>query len=78
MADNDAFLFNLTRKRHFLCVNPSKAISTSKKHGPVFGSINELGMYSEPFNGEDKGNSTPGGSIYEIPNDGQGRNKLIN
>jgi hypothetical protein len=69
VADNDAFIFNLTRKRHFLCVTPSKAISTSKKHGPVFGMINELGMFSEPFNGEEKGNSTAGGSGYEIPSD---------
>jgi hypothetical protein len=54
-ADSSAFLFNLTRSRHF----PSKAtgydIYCSKNFGPCFsGGTNELVALSQPFNGKDK------------------------
>jgi hypothetical protein len=55
-ADSSAFLFNLTRSRHF----PSKATGTdifcANYYGPCFSGegASDLGALNQPFNGKDK------------------------
>lgn len=47
--DTEAFLFNLTYRRHFPVKNPEKAIRRVAEWGPYFGD-GELGAWDEPFN----------------------------
>ena len=77
-ADSSAFLFNLTRSRHF----PSKAtgidIYCRKGIGPCFcGGYNELSATFEPFNGKDNCWSQANQSGYNIPLV-DGKNQLTN
>jgi hypothetical protein len=78
-ADSSAFLFNLTRSRHF----PSKATGTdifcSRYRGPCFdgGEAPELGTWSQPFNGEGHCISYANRPGYNIPLV-DGKNQLTN
>jgi hypothetical protein len=78
-ADSKAFLFNLTRSRHF----PSKAtgddIYCSSYYGPYFsgGESPELGAWDEPFNGKEKCSSWVNHPGYKIPLV-EGKNDLTN
>ena len=78
-ADSSAFLFNLTRSRHF----PSKAsgndIYCSSNYGPCFWGDGgaELGADDQPFNGKDKCYSKANKPAYNIPLV-DGMNQLIN
>jgi hypothetical protein len=52
-ADNSAFLFNLTRSRHFPSKNTGKDIWCHEKYGPCFsGDLihGDLGALGQPFN----------------------------
>ena len=68
-ADSSAFLFNLTRSRHF----PSKAtgydIYCNSYLGPCFhgGNGAELDAWHKPFNGKDNCRSWANQSGYNIP-----------
>ncbi len=68
-ADSSAFLFNLTRSRHF----PSKAtgnnIYCSKNYGPCFrgDGSSELVAWGEPFNGKENCRSYANEKGYNIP-----------
>jgi hypothetical protein len=78
-ADSSAFLFNLTRCRHF----PSKATGTNiyftSFKGPFFGGGGhaELAAFYEPFNGKKSCRSWANYSAYEIP-EVDGKNQLTN
>jgi hypothetical protein len=79
-ADSSAFLFNLTRSRHF----PSKA-TTGKdiycwtQYGPCFsgGYYPELSAFREPFNGKEHCSSRANDIGYKIPLV-DGKNHLTN
>jgi hypothetical protein len=77
--DSSAFLFNLTRSRHF----PSKAtgedIYCSNIYGPYFGrdGSRELAAYDEPFNGKDNCCSWANEDAYNIQLV-DGKNQLTN
>ena len=79
-ADSSAFLFNLTRSRHF----PSKAtgndIYCQYDYGPSFSGVgsDELCAYNEPFNGNGHCYSYANEPGYRIPVDGAGTNMLTN
>ncbi len=78
-ADSSAFLFNLTRSRHFPSKATAEDIYCSEYYGPCFvgGNGGELAAYTEPFNGKDKcysGANQPG---YNIPLV-EGKNQLTN
>ena len=53
-ADSSAFLFNLTRSRHFPSKATGKDIFCSSIYGPCFdgSGYGELSAYPEPFNGK--------------------------
>jgi hypothetical protein len=54
-ADNSAFLFNLTRSRHFPSKATGKDIYCWSNWGPYFSGEgkSDLAAWREPFNGED-------------------------
>ena len=78
-ADSSAFLFNLTRSRHF----PSKATGTDIYCDSVFGpyftgnGASELDAYDEPFNGKGNCRSWANQPGYNIPLV-DGKNQLTN
>jgi len=78
-ADSSAFLFNLTRSRHF----PSRATGTdiycSSSYGPCFygGDGDDLVAWGEPFNGKDNCISSANERGYNIPLV-DGKNQLTN
>ena len=77
-ADSSAFLFNLTRSRHF----PSKATGTDiycdRVFGPCFsGGGGDLIAYEEPYNGKDNCDSQVNRLGYNIPFV-DGKNQLTN
>ncbi len=47
--DNEAMLFNLTKRSFFKCLFPSRAITCGFYRGPYFGN-SELAGEDEPFN----------------------------
>lgn len=53
--DDQAFLFNLTQRKHFPVKTPEVAIKRLAGWGPYFGE-GELGAWDEPFN--NNGNCT--------------------
>ncbi len=77
-ADSSAFLFNLTRSRHF----PSKATGTdiycSSDYGPCFsGCSGDLAAWKEPFNSNNNCSSWANKRGYLIPLE-DGKNQLTN
>ena len=68
-ADSSAFLFNLTRSRHFPSKATGKDIYCSSTFGPCFygGDYNELAASWVPFNGKDKCHSWANEPGYNIP-----------
>ena len=70
-ADSSAFLFNLTRSRHFPSKATGKDIFCSSSYGPCFcgGYMNELIAYDEPFNGEENCRSRANEPSYNIPSE---------
>ena len=78
-ADSNAFLFNLTRSRHF----PSKATKQDiicwSNWGPCFcgGNGGELVASLEPFNGKENCTSWANRSAFNIPLV-DGKNQLTN
>ena len=78
-ADSSAFLFNLTRSRHF----PSKATGTDiycySNWGPSFhgGGNVELAAYWKPFNDKDNCRSSANQPGFNIPLV-DGKNQLTN
>ena len=74
-ADPDAFLFNLTQRRHFPVKNPAFAIKNSEMWGPYFGN-GELGADNDDFNEELACVSLTGESVYDIPENSNGINQL--
>ena len=53
-ADSSAFLFNLTRSRHFPSKATGKDIYCRSDYGPCFGGgYNDLVALDEPFNGKE-------------------------
>ena len=78
-ADSSAFLFNLTRSRHFPSKATGKDIYCHRDLGPCFsgGDLSELVATNQPFNGRDycySGVNQPG---YNIPLV-DGKNQLTN
>jgi hypothetical protein len=78
-ADSSAFLFNLTRSRHFPSKATGKDIYCSICYGPCFsgGVWEELAAYEQPFNGKDKCRSWANKPGYNIPLV-YGKNQLTN
>ena len=74
--DPSAFLFNLTRKRHFPCKDASRAIYRKSDRGPCFGTT-DIESY-EPFNQENRWWSYIDKAGYQINKDAEGRNMLTN
>jgi hypothetical protein len=78
-ADSNAFLFNLTRSRHFPSMATGKDIYCGSNYGPCFVGGNyssELAAFREPFN--DKIScATRAKSGYNIPLS-DGKNQLTN
>jgi hypothetical protein len=68
-ADSSAFLFNLTRSRHFPSKATGKDIYCGSAYGPCFSGVgdSELGAIYEPFNGKDKCGSWANNISYKIP-----------
>jgi hypothetical protein len=77
--DSSAFLFNLTRSRHFPSKATGKDIYCSKIYGPCFhgGDGIELVAYGQLFNGKDKCISWVNQPAYNIPLV-DGKNQLTN
>jgi hypothetical protein len=69
-ADSSAFLFNLTRSRHFPSKATGRDILCGSKLGPCFsgGGKSELAAW-EPFNGKDKCYSRANQPGYDIPSE---------
>jgi hypothetical protein len=78
-ADSSAFLFNLTRSRHFPSKATGKDIFCSKYLGPCFTGceLYELAASYQPLNGKDKCISRANLPGYEIPKV-DGKNQLKN
>jgi hypothetical protein len=66
--DVEAFLFNLTRRKHFPVMDPAIAIKRVAEWGPYFGE-GELGAWDEPFNSNLNGYSMPDGPGYQLTAD---------
>ena len=68
-ADSSAFLFNLTRSRHFPSKATGKHIYCSSSYGPNFSGdgASDLAAYDEPFNGKNNCWSSANQSAYKIP-----------
>ncbi len=68
-ADSSAFLFNLTRSRHFPSMATGKDIFCHIDLGPCFhgGNGSELCAFYQPFNGKDKIYSCAKRPGYNIP-----------
>jgi hypothetical protein len=68
-ADSSAFLFNLTRSRHFPSKATGKHIFCASYSGPCFygGLLCELAAYNAPFNGKGKCESQANKPGYNIP-----------
>ncbi len=77
-ADSSAFLFNLTRSRHFPSKTTGNNIYCASSYGPCFwGSYDsDLVAWSQPFNGKDKCYSLAN-QPYNIP-EVDGKNQLTN
>jgi hypothetical protein len=71
-ADSSAFLFNLTRSRHFPSMASDKNIYCWSGYGPYFGGgvYDELVARYEPFNGKDNCWSYANQTGYLIPGKG--------
>lgn len=52
MSDGTSFIFNLTDRISYLCLQKEEAVMCYKDIGPYFGVIRELAAWTEPFNGE--------------------------
>ncbi len=79
-ADISAFLFNLTRSRHFPSKATGKDICCRSDFGPYFigiGGMGELGARDQPFNGKGKCFSYSNQPGYNIPLV-DGKNQLTN
>jgi hypothetical protein len=78
-ADSSAFLFNLTRSRHFPSKATGKDIYCHSYLGPCFsgGDWCDLSAYTEPFNGKDNCRSWANQPGYNIPLV-DGKNQLTN
>ena len=78
-ADSSAFLFNLTRSRHFPSKATGKEIYCAVNYGPCFngGIYAELAARSEPFNGKENCLSWANQPGYNIPLV-DGKNQLTN
>jgi hypothetical protein len=67
-ADSSAFVFNLTRSRHFPSKATGKNIYCSYDYGPAFcGGGGDLSAGYEPFNGNDNCWSYANEDAYKIP-----------
>ncbi len=77
--DSSAFLFNLTRSRHFPSKATGKDIFCSSNCGPWFsgGGKSELVAYDAPFNGKGNWRSWANRSAFNIPLV-DGKNQLTN
>lgn len=80
VADEDAMLFNLSRRRHFPNKKTGTQIICSSDKGPRFigGYMSELCAEYEPFNGEEKCFSSTNQPGYGISIDEEGCNMLTN
>ncbi len=78
-ADSSAFLFNLTRSRHFPSKATGKDIFCGYLRGPSFfgGYYQELSAFYEPFNGKTNCSSWANQPGYRIPLL-DGKNQLTN
>ena len=75
-SDSTAFLFNLTRKRHFPCIDATRAIYRKSDRGPCFGTT-DIESH-EPFNARNMWWSYIEKGGYQIKKDAEGRNMLTN
>jgi len=78
-ADSSAFLFNLTRSRHFPSKATGRDIYCRDFCGPYFSGGNnaELVAWDQPFNGKDNCRSWANNKGYKIPLV-DGKNQLTN
>ena len=77
VKDPQAFIFNLTHKRHFPCKDPNRAIFCANSDGPNFGGM-DLAAREDNFIRENNCVSVQGRIVYNVPFDSQYRNMLIN